>query len=506
MGVVLKKIQNCLNKNWCVFALLCVIGISIYANVLNAPFIWDDLATVSENKQITSFFHIKEWFTTSSVSGANVPESNLYRPLVKTIDATIFQIFELRPFAYRGLNIILHILNAFLVFCLFSRLKFARTGSVLAALLFLVHPVQVESVTYISGLPDVLAPFFMLSGLLLFMNRKNLGALGLLILALLSKELSIIFFALAGLLAIYKWTSYDKKIKSEKIKWLCIYAGTTAAYIILRFTVLNFTGSFHLTIAMQNVYTESLLVRVITFISTLYEYIKLIIFPVDLFFEKIFRPTETLATFKGIFGLIIVIGGLGLTYNSWIKNKKFFLGFLWFFICLAPVSGMIVSNAIYTEHWLYMPFIGILIGIPFIWEYLKTKKAHAIFLSLFLIITLTLSIRTISRNTEWADPQTFYENEIAHNPYSPRTFSQLGTIHFAKRNFNRAAKAFEKGIENDVDQEIPQLHFNLGNTYYHLNRLDDAEQQYLKALEINPDYTKAKNMLNTISKEKNESN
>ena len=119
------------------------------------------------------------------------------------------------------------------------------------------------------------------------------------------------------------------------------------------------------------------------------------------------------------------------------------------------------------------------------------------------MITTALGTRTVYRNFDWMDPQTFYEKEISYNPHSPRTFSQLGTIHYEKRNFNRARKAFEQGIQNDPHKELPQLRFNLGNTYYHLSKLQDAEQLYREALEINPDYTKAKEMLEKTLQEQN---
>src|SRR3989338_37398 len=117
------KIQNFLNKNIVVFGLLLLIGAGIFANALNAPFIWDDLALIADNEQVKSFDHVKEWFTTSTTSGnENVPESDLYRPVIKSIFASIYELFGPIPFTFRILNILLHIVNSFLVFTLFKKL------------------------------------------------------------------------------------------------------------------------------------------------------------------------------------------------------------------------------------------------------------------------------------------------------------------------------------------------------------------------------------------------
>ncbi|MDZ4245213.1 MAG: tetratricopeptide repeat protein, partial [Candidatus Gracilibacteria bacterium] len=367
--------------------------------------------------------------------------------------------------------------------------------------IFLVHPVQVEAVTYISGLPDVLSGFFILAGLLFFKSGKNILTLLTLLLAFLSKEIAITFFAFAWLITIYEWKSYDKKTLNTKLKWLTVFTIISIIYFILKLTVLNFTGTADLT-DIVNDYTESILIRTITFISIIWEYAKLIIYPVHLFFEKSVVHATTLLAPKGIFGLTVLIGGCGAAYNSFLKDKKFLFGFTWFFIPLIPVSGIfIISNAFYAERWLYLPLIGVVFGIAALWENLKTKEAKAIYICILVIVSMTFATRTIFRNREWADPQEFFENEIANNPYSPRIYNQLGTVHFAKRNYNRALSAIQKSIELDDAKSSPIFRFNLGNTYYYLGKNDKAIFWLNEALEMKPDYEKAKIVLNKILEE-----
>lgn len=496
MQNTIEKSKKILDNNLAVFGLLLLVGVAIYANAWSAPFIWDDFPLIVENEQIKSFGYIKEWFTTSSVSGSAVATpGDLYRPLVKFIFALLYSVFGEAPFAFRTLNIILHIANSFLVFALFKKFKLPQYGSLLAALIFLGHPVQVEAVTYISGLPDVLAPFFILSGLLLFKSGRNFAALTTCILALLSKEIAVTFFPFALLIVMYDWKSYDKKTKGKKCVWASIFGAVILIYIILKFTVLNFSGSMHLTTLVSE-YTEKISVRIITFVSILWEYAKLIIFPKDLFFEKVYLPVAKLFQMRGIFGISLIVGGCALAYNSFFKSKKFFFAFAWFFIPLIPVSGIfIIANNLYTERWLYLPLIGVAFGIAAMWEALKTKQARAIYACVMILIAVALSIRTVYRNSDWTDPERFYENEISYNPYSPRLYSQLGTIHFAKGNYNRAIQAFEKSVITDDIESSPVFRFNLGNTYYYVGKYDEAEYWLKEALRMKPDYEKAKKML-----------
>lgn len=496
-----EKLKSIFNKDIIIFGLLITVGLLIYINALNAPFIWDDFALITGNEQIRSFSYFKEWFTTSTTSGnPTIPTSDLYRPLIKLIHATIYGLFGAAPLAFRMLNIVLHILNSLFVFVLLGKIKLPRYGSLLGALIFLTHPVQVETVTYISGLPDVLVSFFILLGLLFFQSEKNFLALAMCIFGFLSKEIAITFFAFAWLLTIYEWKIYDKKSLRKKFEWLSIFMVVTLIYIILKFTVLNFTGSVHLS-TFVNEYTENISVRIITFISILWEYAKLIIFPKDLFFEKVHLPVTELFQMRGIFGVSFIIGGCALAYNSFFKSKRFFFAFVWFFIPLIPVSGIfIIANNLYAERWLYLPLIAITFGIASFWETLKTKQARAIYACLMILIAVALSIRTVYRNFDWTDPERFYEKEISYNPYSPRLYSQLGTIHFAKGNYNRAIQAFEKSVITDDIESSPIFRFNLGNTYYYVGKYDKAEYWLKEALRMKPDYEKAKKMLDkTIS-------
>ncbi|MBT6069316.1 hypothetical protein HOG48_06205 [Candidatus Peregrinibacteria bacterium] len=497
----MQKIKNLLRKDWTIILLLFFAGLLLYVNTFKGPFLWDDIALVVENEHVHSFKFFKTWFTESALNGAGITHSSLYRPLATIVNASIYGVFGESAIAYRIVMFLMHFGSSVLVFNLFKKLSFSRVAGIFAAFLFLAHPVQTESVSYIAGMADVLSGLMILLGLNLFLSEKFkspgiqiISVAGIFILALLSKEIGIILLPLVALLMIYKWkifTPSQKKSSIQTIVTLAIIGGT---YIILKLTALNFTGDLKLT-ELTNEYTESIFIRLITFITAIWEYFKLTFFPKDLFFEKPFNFHSNLIGASQIFGYLTVLTGLLFSYKFFRKgSRKFFLGFFWFFAALVPVSGIIVSNATYAEHWLYLPIIGIIILLAAGYDSLKGHYKK-IFAGILILAIITLSVRTIYRNSEWADPESFYKNELKHNPGSPRLYNQMGRLEFKRGNANRAIKYFSEGLVKDQDRMLYVIPYNLGNAQFRIGDYTAAINSYFLSLEINPNNRKAHNML-----------
>ena len=188
-----------------VFLILLFLGMLAYFNVLQGPFLFDDEHFIEKNVMIRSLSNIPEFFSSSVTEGASL-SGNFYRPNQQLVYAVLFQFFGLNPMPYHLLSVLLHILNAFLLFSLLSKLNFSRIASFLAAAFFLLNPIQTEAVSYISGMADSLGFCFMLLGLNFFMkyllNRGRFLFLFIsslfFIIALFTKENQVVFLPLAG--------------------------------------------------------------------------------------------------------------------------------------------------------------------------------------------------------------------------------------------------------------------------------------------------------------------
>lgn len=500
-----KLIHKILEKNIYVYILLLLLGCALYANTLKGPFLWDDIVLIVNNEYIRSFEYVREWFTESALSGAGKTHSNLYRPFTTFVNTTIYALFGASALAYRVLLILLHTINSYLVFKLFQNLSWKKIISFVAALIFLVHPVHAEAVAYIAGGPDVISSFWILLGLVIcssqnFTKKKLLFfSLPLVfILALLSKEIGIILFPLVGLLAIYKWKKYSQEEKKTVGYTLGILTILTVTYVTLKMTVLNFTGSAGLTF-VTNEYVENIHIRIITFFGVIWEYIRLILFPKTLLFEKPTNFYTNIFSPQVLFGIVIVVSGLITSYFSFKKgNKKIFLGFFWFFLALAPVSGVIVANTTYAERWLYIPIIGAIILLIHGYETLQKKPHPRIVAAILIIILIALGTRTVYRNYEWANPTAFLKKEISLNPLSPRLHTQLGAFEFERGNYNRAITQFEQAVQKDVDGILYAPRHNMANAYFKTSKYRDALYWYFDALYIHPRHINALRQVGVI--------
>ncbi len=516
MEVLEKKLNNRL-----VLFVLFLLGFLIYSNVINGPFLFDDTNFVVFNKYVHSLSNFFNYFTSSLEAGAALQlhidlHNNFYRPVQQLAHGIIYQFFGLKVQAYHILSILLHIINSFLVFLLLNRLSFSRTGSFLASLIFLVHPVQVEAVSYISGVSDPLGFMFLVSGILVYLNcydpnnkiktlLKSSLAVILFTLAVLSKESAFIFCLLAILPSIFLWKNYSKKERSFRIINLVLYLILACIYVYLRLTVLNFSnGAFGLLANQDSPYVQYLYVRIFTFISILIEYIKLLIFPLHLYIDKPYVWYNTLFTWQGISGLLIIFASLIAAGFSFFRKKILFVGIFWFFICLAPFIGLIPLNSTYLEHWLYFAMFGLLIIFVHCFDRIKVLKLKILIIYALSIILTLYSIRVIARNSDWSDEIRFYQNELVYNPDSQRTHSNLALKYFIDKRYPESIQHYKIAIS--LLDSYPECHNNLGVMYMEMGMYGLAEKEFYSALKINPNFIYSINGLSVLYTNKSQTN
>lgn len=371
----MELLNKLVEKKRYVLLVLSLIGIFIYYQVINAPFLFDDNLLIEKNVLIRSLKNFFLFFSIDSSEGAFLSSSQFYRPFQYLSYALIYSIFKFNPVPYHLLLIVLHILNSFLVFYLISELRLKRLGAFFAALIFLVHPVQVEAVSYVSGLADPMSFFFVFLALVIFLKVKtSLGnissrgnanhgyrwialALFFYICALFSKETSLLFPFLSLLIFVYPdGFKAFRKNKSQVYAVAAVFL-ISFIYISLRLTVLNFTGQFGAT-PEANAYTESFALRALTFVNIIWDYFKLLVFPSELYLERPYAAYAYLFAPRTIFGYFVILAGFIASLYSYFKAKKIFcLAFLWVAFSFLPVSGLVPLNAIYLEHWLYYPVV-----------------------------------------------------------------------------------------------------------------------------------------------------
>lgn len=502
-------------NNLYVFLLLLLAGFAIYANVIPGKFIFDDNLFIENNEQIKSLSNIPELYRSSVTEGSSVGADNFYRPNQQALYAFLYAAFGMNPIPFHVASLLFHIINSFLIFLLFLKLGTGRNASFFSALIFLIHPINTQAVSYISGLADPMGLMFVLSALLSFITflksqKLPFAAASVFVFALglFTKENTVVFPALALITFNFLYNSVKHPSapgKGLEVRIILIlYFLIAGTYIYFKFTSLNFAGNLGLT-DQKNIYTENLHIRLITFLNILPEYFKMAFFPIRLNYEKPYTAYVDFQRTEGVAGLLIFIAFLGIAlYTFWKRfrfghglnsgkrplanfnsHEGFVFGGLWFFICLAPVSGIIPVNAIFLEHWLYYPVIGLIFGFAKIYE---SQKGFVQKIFLFSIIPLCLGycVRSVLRNAEWANGIKFYKNEIRHAPNSARMHNNIAMIYADEGKCPLAINHYKKAIA--LYDIYPQTHHNMARCLETLGQLNEAVNEYFKALLLYPDF------------------
>lgn len=501
-------------RYWMVIVLVLV-GFVTFANSFQNQFVWDDPAFFADNILVKSL-NIPKIFTSNTVAGAAIA-SDYYRPITSLTFGLDYQVWKLNPFGFHLTNTILHILTALLIFSFLKLVGFNKILSLFVSLIFLVHPVQVEAVTYLSSRGDILYSLLFLVSLYLFTltlyqpnptfkiyKSPRVKSRGLLLF------LAVIFYGasiFAKEVSLAVWPTFiltlflfkiQKKLKFKELHQqfrghfmtVLMLFWTSCLYMFLRVYVLNFNNSLNF-IGFQDAYTTNIFVRLMTFLKVTWLYIGLIFYPYPLYLE---RNTTIETNFFSLpvisaFLLILLLFALGIWEYKKTKTLWIFLGLLWIALHITPVSGIVPMTYLYHENWLYMPIVGVTIILFKLFDlffpkfnYQKFQKYLLFGGALIILVLITLTIR---QNTTWKDPITLFEHNLKYNQ-TARLHLNLGNSYLDKGNLDQAIYHLNEAAK--IADIYPQIHFNLGYVYLKQEKKDQARVEFLKTLELDPNY------------------
>lgn len=491
---------------WLPIVVLIIIGGFIYSFNLHNQLFWDDDDWIIRNNFVhtISWDNIKFWLTHDTLAGVGL-ESNYYRPFLFFTFALNYVISGIKPLGYHLFSNLIHIANGLLVFLLIRQVFKKKLLAFLTSLIFLIHPLQTEAITYISGRGDALVAMFMFLGLLFFYKsettkhtiRYRLFTISLLVLGLLSRETAIIF----PFLALVFYISFISKegivvsIKRGIIK-IWPYFAVALVYGILRLTVLNFQNTLNFYTA-PNIYSENLLYRFFTFMHVLVDYFKLLFIPTNLHMERSMMVHTSLFQWPVWLGVLIVLGVLAVLYRLYANRHPDFKIWLFswglFFIAIGPVSGIAPINSLIYEHWLYLPMAGFWLIIAFylvkLFDLLRSRKntiGYWIVVAGLLVYFSFLGYQSIQRNILWGNQLAFYLDILKYEPVSSRINNNVGNIYYNKKDLENAEKYYR--IAASQEDIFAEPHFNLGTILQSRGDIYGAIKLYEKAIEINPNF------------------
>jgi len=482
--------------------LLIILGIIIYFNALFNGFLWDDEEQVLNNVLVHSIANFPQFFSgsTFNTGGSGSLGGLYYKPLMTTFFSLIYTLFGANSFFFHFFQIGLHILNSifiFLIFRYFFNSSKKDFTSFVLALFFLIHPINVEAVAYVSDFQEVLFFFFGIFGFWLVVSKrlasvKNYFLLFLLMLfSLLSKESGALFIFITGL---YSLLFSKKHLKTILVTLFC----SISVYSILRFVIAGIYFNKH---GLTPISTLTFFERLLSVPKIVFFYLKTFIYPINLSISQHWVVNSlSISEFyiPLILCLIVFTIFFGFLYYLHFKRSssfKIYLFFLaWFltgiFLHLQVVFPLDMTV---SERWFYFPIIGLLgmLGVVFFQFKLNiiTKK---VLLIILVLIIFFLGIRTIIRNSNWKDGLTLYSHDELITPNSFDLENNLGVELFRAGRFNEAEAHFLASTK--IAPSWWTNWNNLGVIVERKSKIEEAKIYYQKAIDNGQYYLAYQNL------------
>src|SRR6267142_2723394 len=490
-----------LKRGYLILALLLVVTtIFAYQPVWHGGFIWDDDAYITNNELLTAPDGLRRiWFSLDSPSQ--------YFPLVYTMFRFEHSWWGLSPTGYHFVNILLHIANALILWSLLVRLRVP--GAWLAGAIFALHPVQVESVAWITERKNVLMGLFFLLTIrawVEFVDRQTkhrwffyVLALLLYALALFSKTTAC---TLPAALLLILWLQ-GQRINQRQLVQLVPFVVLALGMGLLTVWWERYHQGTH-----GPIFAISPLERLLIASRAIWFYLGKLFWPSNLTFiypRWHIAPSNLLdyAPFLGMGGLGAAIYLTRRHLGRGVETAMLFFG-----ATLGPVLGFIMLYTFrYTfvaDHYQYLASIG---PIALVCAGAATlarsySQARPLVFGLLPCVIAVLTVLTWRQSAMYADIESLWRTTIARNPDCWMAHNNLGTVLLQKGQVDEAISQYQQTLQ--MAPEAADADYNLGNALWQKGKAEEAIDHYRKALELRPYYFSAHYNLSTVLLQKGE--
>ena len=483
------------------FSIIIVLLILLaYANSFEASFHHDDVHVIVRNSHVKDLTNVPRFFLQPQMGSGVYTETSGYRPLLMATFAMNFYLGGLNVFGYHLVNFGIHVCCAILVyFILLHLFRFAGIPSegnplrdpliaLFGALIFALHPVQTESVTYITGRSSLLTAAFFLAAFYAYVQYGLTRSLRYLVLsligyaaALLVKEIAV---TLLFLLVLLDYLFPRGRTLQTRIRSVLPYVLLSAIYLGVRlyfFGTLNYAGE-----PVRPFYAH-LLTQARAWVHCL----GTLLLPLSLNIDYDFPVSYSILD-SGVILSIILLAGLAGTI-LWLSRFNRLIGFwaLWFVVNLAPTNSLIILEDLVSDRWLYLSSVGYAVLLAYAGNWIfqnfvegKNRAAKIAFFFLCALVVEMYGFSTVLRNFTWNNDRSLWEDTVAKSPQKARPYCALGAVLALEGKFQEARQSLERAIE--LAPRGGQAYINLGYVYSLEGKTAEAIAAYEKAIPLNP--------------------
>lgn len=505
-------------------ALIAIVVMIAFAPLFNADFTnWDDAHTIVENPDF------KPPIAKTFVTLWTKPRAHLYVPVTYSVWWTLAKLSYTfsngrvvhNPHVFHIANIALHAAAACVVFAILRRLNLARSVAVIGALIFALHPVQVEAVAWVSGLKDVLCGVLSAIALwqyIVYAQAQTTRAYVICCIAFIAAMLSKPTAAMFPLMALGVDAFLLRRKMADIVRGIVPLALFAIPALI---AATQFQDASAATTLVPIQWRPVVALDAISF------YLSKLIWPMNLALDYGRHPQAVFETntWRYAFAWPWLIAALAIVLRKSVP--ALLAGAILFIAPLIPLLGLkpfdFQQYSTVADHYLYLPMIGVALIVTAL---LARVKWPALAIVIGWIACCALGVRTLDQTKYWRNSETLWTHTIALNPNSWVSYLNLGEHYVARDQPDRAIGLLKQSIalrDNDparlnlgvvfldrkqfaeaiaeferaiaLNPRSVEAHVNLAYAYLQIARFGSAMREYETALRLDPKNEKAARML-----------
>jgi protein O-mannosyl-transferase len=460
------------------FAAILLLCLLLYAPAFHGPFVFDDASLP---------FHrtMREQALPAWTTGV--------RPVLMASYWLNFRLWGDDPASYHVLNALIHGINAILVFLVLSRLL-SLTGlakprltrmAALGCLIFLVHPLQTESVSYVTGRSESLSVLFELVAYTVFLYRRkesiswieSLAVLCLFLLAIRTKENAVSLFGILILTDLFwpaPFTTAGFR-RNWRLYSLMVPGALISVFFVLRMLAAAPSAGFSLQSAnwLQYLFTES---------RAIFTYIRLATVPLGLSIDHDFPVSHTVFEHGAVFWMLLLVATIVAAWRVRHKYPLASFGLFFFLLGLAPTSSIIPIADPLADRRMYLPVVGLILIVIEACRSVQLPPRAGRYLAVAAL--LFLSAACYRRNVAWGHPEQLFAAAADQSTHNIRPYLQLTEVLVHEHSCEPAIPYLQR-----ADRLFPgsfELAAAWGWTDECMGRLNDAIEKMQKAARLNP--------------------
>jgi Flp pilus assembly protein TadD len=497
-----------------IIMLIALLAFAAYANSLGGDFIFDDNEQIVENQDLRSWDNVARGFTTDVWAfrergdDVNVPAPlPYYRPLFTALLTVEYKLFGLQPQGWHLVSLLLHVICSIEVFYIILLLSRRKSVAMIGSMLFAVHPVHTESVSWISGMTDPLFGVFFLAAFYFYLKQREKGtasaqrqkylAVSLLffIVAAFAKETAL---SLAILIFGYEIVVSNASVKERVIeasKRALPFVAAAMIYLIPRYLVLG-----ERMLSNPQAPDRPLYYTLLTLPFVVCSYLLHLVWPVGLSvtYDTRFITTPTSMAFILPVIILAVIAGLLIRFRAKI-GREVWAALLLIFVPLLPVLNLgQISQEQYLvfDHYLYISVAGLgyLVGLGL--ARIAEWQSEKLSLTVAAMLVMALAVGTHFENRSWANSYAVWSNAARVSPNYWATQYNTALELIKVKEFDRARGLLERATSLKPDE--PMIFDALGRAHLGSGDLEAAQTNIKRALELNPEMFESLNNLGTV--------